>query len=84
VSSRRCRAQDPPRTSATPTVTIEWLQTRSTLGLEPPIPCSYPRPHPLSNAAGTARQPQPSSLMAQPAFQIFVMCRILSPAKSMT
>ena len=30
------------------------------------------------------RQRQPSSLIAQPAFQIFVIWRILSPAKSMT
>jgi hypothetical protein len=40
--------------------------------------------YPLSNATRIARQPQPSSFMAHPAFQILVMCRILSPAKSMT
>jgi hypothetical protein len=38
----------------------------------------------ITAVAGTALQPQPSCFMAHPAFQIFVMCRILSPSKSMT
>jgi|SRR6516165_11514732 len=41
-------------------------------------------PPPPRNAAGAACQLQPSSFIAQPAFQIFVMWRILSPEKSMT
>jgi hypothetical protein len=50
--------------------------------------CGAPRGALLGSSckqgARDARQPQPSSLIAHPAFQILVMWRILSPAKSMT
>ena len=42
------------------------------------------RRHRTQSPLRWAAQAQPSSFMAQPAFQIFVMWRILSPSNSMT
>jgi hypothetical protein len=41
-------------------------------------------PHPLIPLAASAGYVQPSSRMAQPAFHIFVMCRIFPSSNCMT